>query len=570
MNISRFTTQILLFSFLPFAVFAQQYFDQSANLGISGNYGTHSAPPGGGLSFVDFNGDGLDDLTFATEAGQELMFYENMGDHFSLVSPAFVSNTEEQTQVIWVDFDNDGDKDLFVVSSVGPNHMYENDGAMNFTEVTASLGLPVVDFHSGGATFGDIDQDGYLDLYVCQYDIANQGAENEMWKWDPSTNTYIDYTLTSGTGNGARLSFYSTFFDMDNDGDLDMYVVNDSGTQENSMYMNIGGGTFIDVSVPSLSNISIDAMNAAICDYDNDLDFDIYITDTNVAQLLQNNGNSTFTDVAVSAGVAESDWAWTGNFLDYDNDRDHDLYVSTYTPVNTVNGMYVNDGTGNFTEPLAATHGLTGNDTVSSYAHAVGDFNRDGLLDIALNNALSENFRLYVNQEISTNNFIQLDLEGTSSNKDAYGAFIELVIGGQTSIYHTHCIEGFNGQNSDIFHLGLGTETSIDQIVIHWPYPNSTTTLLNSDIVLNNIHHVIEGTGVVNTYTTDLCLTTHNVVLDPIPSQVYGASLDLNSSKAVQQNASVHFDAEVEINLTNGFSVPAGSVFEGEIKLCNN
>ena len=574
MKLSRTVRQISIFLLFPMLLSAQIYFDQGAGLGLSGNFGNHSAPPGGGVSFVDFNNDGLDDLTFATEAGSEIMFYENKGDHFELVTPSFISNTYEQTHILWVDIDNDDDKDLFVVSSNGPNLLYQNNGvingALNFTDETAALGLPVVTFPTGGANFADIDQDGFLDLYVSQYDIANQGAPNEMWKWDTSTNTYIDYTQTSGTGNGNRLSFYSSFFDMDLDGDLDMYVVNDSGTQENSMYMNIGGGSFIDVSVPSLSNISIDAMNAAICDYDNDMDFDIYITDTNEAQLLQNNGDNTFTNVAVAAGVAETDWAWTANFLDYDNDRDHDLYVSTYTPVGSQNAFYVNDGNGGFTEPLDASYGLTGNDTVSSYSHAIGDFNNDGLLDITMNNALNNDFRLYANQEISTNNIIKLDLEGTSSNKDAYGAYIEVVINGLTRIYHTHSVEGFNSQNSDIFHVGIGSETSIDHIVIHWPFTNSIDTLYNSDITINHVHHVIEGTGVASAYGLKLCLTSNNVVMDPIPSQVYGATIDVNSSSEVQSNATVVFNAQFEINLLNGFYVPVGSVFEGEIKNCSN
>ena len=82
---------------------AQEFYSQESNIGITGGFGDHIFDGGGGISFVDFNGDGYDDLTFSTEQGQDVMFYENKGGYFELVDPPFVSNTDETKQVVWVD-----------------------------------------------------------------------------------------------------------------------------------------------------------------------------------------------------------------------------------------------------------------------------------------------------------------------------------------------------------------------------------------------------------------------------------------------------------------------------------
>jgi len=363
---------ILIFSFGFSTLSAQIFYRQEANLGIVGNFGADIWFGGGGVSFTDFNQDGLDDLTFGTEAGQNIRFFENKGDHFEEIMPFMISNTYENRQIVWVDYDNDGDKDFFACATDGPNLLYENNGNMQFTDVTAAKGLPVVTKFTSGASFADIDEDGYLDLYISQFELPNGGV-NEMWKWNPNMQQYVDFTASSGTDNGVRTTYCTSFFDFDNDDDLDMYVINDNLAHENSLYMNQGNGSFIDVSVPSLTNIAIEAMNAGIGDFDNDGDFDIYITDTENAVLFQNNGNSTFTDVTATRNVTATEWSWTGNFFDYDNDRDLDLYVSNEEPA--TNRFFVNDGTGTFTEPLGNSGGLTNSDNIPTYTNAIGDYN---------------------------------------------------------------------------------------------------------------------------------------------------------------------------------------------------
>lgn len=564
----KYSLGILLLFLSASSALSQVYYQQESNLGIVGHFGQDIWFGGGGVSFADFNQDGLDDLTFGTEAGQNIKFYENKGGHFEEVIPPYVVNTFENRQIVWVDYDNDGDKDFFACAGDGPNRLYENNGSMSFSDVTASVGLPVVTKFTSGASFADIDEDGFLDLYITQFELPN-GGENEMWRWNPNMNQYQDYTATSGTSNGVRTSYCASFFDYDNDDDLDLYVINDSYSMENSMYMNLGNGIFVDVSVPSLSNLAIEAMNAGIGDFDNDHDLDIYITETENAVLLQNNGNSTFTDVTTSYSAEVTEWSWTGNFFDYDNDRDLDLYVSS-EDIGTPNRFFVNDGTGNFTEPLINSGGLANADDIHSYTNAIGDYNNDGRSDIMVQPQGLMNFRLYSNQENSDHNFIKLHLQGVDSNKDAYGAWLDVWVDGVRTIIQTHSVVAYHCQNSDNINIGIGNASSIDSIVVNWPYGSNVDTLYNSDILINGMNEVTEGIGVTASYNTPICVWNHDVVVNPIPSQNYGATINLDSSSKIIPGSDVLFQAQNTITLDSGFEVKAGAEFHAEINFCGN
>lgn len=568
---------LVLLVFLLFytvAVSAQDYYAQEYNLNIIGTYGFELFHGGGGVSFVDWNADGLDDLTFATSQGEDPIFFKNTGDGFEEVNPPLVSNTYEHKQIIWIDYDNDGDKDLFISTYDGPNLLYANDGSMNLTDVTASVGLPTADIETFGITFADVTMDGYLDFYQSNHgQNGSAGEENEFYVYDPVSATYTDQTIAAGIGNGVRLSFCSAFFDFDRDNDLDLYVANDKVSQENSLYMNLGGGTFVDVSIPTNTNIAINAMNTVISDYNNDGYFDIYVTNDNTqpAALLENNGNNTFSDVTSSAGVSFLRNGWTGNFIDYDNDEDLDLYVASYdVGINNPSAMYVNDGSGVFTEPFATSGGLDGMDTIGAHVNAYGDFNNDGRLDIAVSRIFEENFSLFSNNEENSNNYIAINLTGVLANRDAYGVTMEVWTNGSSRLYSTHSTHAYLSQNSDKIILPIGTKTAIDSLEIYWPSATGLETILGSDLMVNGINEIEEGSGVTSSYTSKLCLDNHDVAVSPIPSQIYGASQLLTSSSRVVNGSSVEFKSDVEITLGNDFEVEAGAIFTAEISNCSN
>ncbi len=553
---------------------SQVFYPQASNLNIDGAFGTNILG-GGGISCADFNNDGYDDLTFATENGKDIYFYENKIDHFELVNPPFVSNTNESKQVLWIDYDNDGDKDLFVSAYGATNKLYENDGAMNLTDVTTTVGLPSVINYTYSANFGDLDKDGDLDLYIANHGL-NQGENNTFYEFDLSTKTYIDKTISSGLANGLRQSFATVFFDFDMDGDLDIYIANDrlpGGTaDQNTLYRNEGSLYFLDVSVPSNSHIAIFAMNTAVADADLDGDFDIYVTNIGQSAYLENNGDSTFSDVSIENGTTFDRYGWGANFLDCNNDRYEDLYVCHRIPIgesNPVNAFYLNNKDGTFSEPFYDSGGLAGIDTDTSFVNAILDYNNDGNQDIIVSK-MQDNFELFSNHENNKNNFIKLDLIGSESNINAIGALIELSVNGQKSYFQKHCSTGFQSQHSDYTHLAIGAAENIEYVKVYWPYGNNIDIIDGADLSINKLNVVQENDGLINVKHLDLCKQFHNIQVNPIPSQKYGASEILTSTTIVTDDANVHFQSEQEILLNPGFEVSASAEFFAEIELCGN
>ena len=565
----KFSSTILSLFLFRYTCFAQEFYPQELNLNIVGEFGTTEFGGGGGISFVDFNQDGLDDLTFGTENLEEIIFYENKGDHFELVNPPFVSVVEESKQLVWVDYDNDNDKDFFVSTYNGEFYLFENDGNMNFSDVTDAKGLANSHADTYSANFADIDQDGWLDLYIGRYGEEIIGDTNSMFRYDPNVNSYVNVTDQTGTSNGFRETLATAFFEFDMDGDLDLYVSNDRVNFENSLYMNLDNLVFVDVSVPSQSNSSVNAMNAGVADFDDDGFFDIYITHTSSAVMLKNNGNNTFTDLANSSGTILNQHAWCGNFLDFDHDEDEDLYVCT-TNQNLANAFLVNQNNGNFTEPLTATGGIAGMDTLDSFTNVIGDFNNDGRQDIAVSRDLDADFSLYSNNEETTNNFVKLKLTGTNSDIEAYGALVEVWINNNAKIYQKHSTVGYQSQNSDDMIIGIGSNASIDSLVIKWPYPNSMDTFLDSQLLINGTNELKEADPNVASYLTPLCLVNHAVSVSPTPSHIYGASNILNSSSSIIDGSAVLFQAENTIGLDIDFEVKVGAEFTAEIDVCGN
>ena len=563
---------ILTSSLISCQIFGQEFYPQESNLGITGGFGDHIFDGGGGISFVDFNGDGYDDLTFATELGEEIMFYENKGNTFELVDPPFVSNIEETKQIVWVDYDNDGDKDLFVGTFEASDKLYQNDGNMVFTDVTATVGLPTTDSDTHSANFADLDQDGWLELYIARYGEAIIGDTNSLYSYNSNTDYFDCVTSTSGTGNGFQESLATAFLDFDNDGDLDLYVSNDRLPMSNALYMNIGNLSFVDVSVPSQTNAFVFAMNAAVADYDEDGWMDIYITNVDNSILYKNNGDNTFTDMAGSANVYLDRFCWAGNFFDFDNDKDLDMYVCTSTePHQDVPNAFLINDNGIYSEPYYASGGLGGNDWESSYSNAMGDLDNNGRVDFAVSKEMTYDFDVWTNHEDNANNFIKLDLTGADSHLDAYGTVVETWINGNKTITQKHCTVGYQSQHSEYLIIGLGTAATVDSLVIKWPFPNSVDLIPNSMILINGMNEVTENLGVTDSYFQNICFSgDHEVVLNPIPSQTYGSIFELSSSSEVIATSIVKFQSQKKVSLEIGFEVQVGAEFTAEINICGN
>ncbi len=474
------------------------FIDEATSLGMAETCG--DTPIGNGITFFDYNNDGWDDITLPSEAGQSLRFFKNVNGSFVEDNINIPSNTSQHKQVNWVDFDNDGDKDLYVTSNASSNKLYSNDGSLNFTDITVASQLPTTTIFTYGAAWGDYNNDGFLDVFLSNRDV-NEVVPNYLYK-NNGDGTFTNVSVTAGILNVSDLTFCAAFLDFNNDGWQDIYVSNDRIENPNVLYKNNGDGTFSDVSVSSNTNLMIGAMSVTVEDYNNDGWLDIYVTNTSEGNVfLKNNGDETFTNVAINNGTTFNSIAWGAVFLDADNDMDLDLYVSGLldgsNPSYLSAAFYENDGTGQFSIPNT---GFT-NDYRESYSNAIGDVDNDGLPEIIVSNTNDENIFIWKNETVTTNNWLKVNLEGVQSNRDGIGSFIEISINGDKQYRYTLCGEGYLGQNSGTETFGLGTNTTIDYVKVNWLSGNEDILY---NVSANQTLNILEGSGTLSTYEYNL------------------------------------------------------------------
>ena len=524
----------LIFSNLSNAQLAFE--DVATQVGVNYSYG--DSEYGGGVSFADFNNDGWDDITYATEDGAQIYFFENNNGVFNLVTLNGISNTYKTKQVIWIDYDNDGDKDLFVTAIEGVNEFYRNDGGMNFTNISSTIGFFQTDLFTYGTSFGDIDNDGDLDAFISNRTSTEQNQRNYLYRNDEGT--FVDITQSSGIpiedeeGNeNSQLSFCTIFFDYNKDGFQDIYLANDKTDNINRLYKNLGNGTFEDVSVASGSGIAVNAMTTTLGDYNNDGWFDIYITNTQSSQagngnvLLKNNGDGTFTNVAEETGTTFNSLAWGAVFLDADNDTLLDLYVSGGFDGSIGSflsaAFYHQQNDGIFVIPQNI--GFE-NDTRKSFSNAIGDINNDGKPDIIVCNDTENNF-LWENKTTNTNNWLKVKLEGVTTNRDGIGNTIEIFINGRSQYRYTLAGEGYISQNSYHEFFGLGEATEVDYVKVTWTGTNTEDIIY--DVNANQSITIKEGIGVL---TSNDIQTNSLFSLYPNPSYDGVFKLSVNNNKS--------------------------------------
>ena len=463
----RNITSLLIFAFVG-TINAQITFSEvatSAGVGLS----CGDTFLGNGITFYDYDGDGWDDLTINTDGSSALRFFRNLGGIFSEEFLLLPLESYQSKQVNWVDFDNDGDKDLFVTSDTEAVRLYENTGNLNFQDISQAAGFPDVNMYSYGASWGDYNNDGYLDVFISNRDEVTNNIPNFLYK-NNGDGTFTNVTVSAGLITTANSSFCSAFFDFNNDGWQDIFVANDRIVFPNFLYKNNGDGTFTEVGADSGAGIYMNAMSATVDDFNHDGWFDLYITNTSVGNVfLMNNGDETFTDITASTGTAFNGWGWGAVFLDTENDADLDLYISGMLSSSNINlipyAFYENKNSGLFSEPLATGFEL---DDESSFSNAIGDYNKDGRVDIAVSNDEASDIFLWRNDTNTNNYWLKIKLEGTISNRDGIGSVIEIGIDGNKQYRYTLCGEGYLSQNSQTEQFGIGTNTSVDYVKVKW------------------------------------------------------------------------------------------------------
>ncbi len=442
---------------------------------------------GGGVCFFDVNRDGFDDLTLCQSGSDILLYLNNEGVFEEPVSIA--PNSGEAKSATWVDYDNDGDYDLFVTRKHGAWSLYRNDGDLfNLIEVTESAGLPLTNYETYAASWADVNRDGYLDLYIANYN--SNGITNQLFISN-GDGTFTDQSPSNPANDGSWYSFLGFFLDYNQDLWPDLFVINDRLEVSNHIYRN-DSGSFTPVTEELGLTDHFFAMNASTADFDHDGDLDLYVSNNPFGnRLYRQNNDLSFTNVAEELGVAVFDHSWSALWIDYDNDSYEDLHVacSPFWNQPGQNRFFKNNGDGTFTEQTAQA-GLN-SDKGWSHSTAMGDLNNDGFADFFVVNDAPYFSKLW-QATPNTNNYIKVFLEGTASNRDGIGSWIHLFVNGEKLIRYTHIGEGYMTQNSATKIFGVRDAELADSLHVLWPSGHIDRFYALST---NATYHIVEGSG---------------------------------------------------------------------------
>lgn len=487
-----------------------QFLEKSASMGIN-QFHRNALLVGGGATFFDYNLDGFIDL-YVTGGGESDRLYHNYNNErfidVSLRSKIWNYTKSRLTSgVISGDINNDGCIDLFLTTSdASANLLLINNCDGTFTNQAVSY--DVLDTsRSMGAAFLDVNQDGYLDIYVLNY------IENSKFTYDDNNDvngyahecypnflylskgnlTFEESAEIYGVNNiGCSLAVAAS--DIDGDGYTDLYLANDYGewVKPNAAYIsnypNIG---FTDSSSDYGLGLGVYGMGIAIGDPDKNRRKDYYVTNIGKNSLLSQKQSRNFYDISESSNVGNEKMesghnvtSWGTFFFDYDNDMDEDLFVSngfigTAPFLNTSktdpNKLYENDGSGVFFD---VSKEMSIDSDFYNRGAIYGDYDNDGDLDIfcATIDGVIESDQhslLFQNQSRNNNNWIQFSLEGTIVNRDGYGALLKVFIGNSISIRELYSSGSFASQSSTIVHFGLADNESIDSVEVKWDVNHS-------------------------------------------------------------------------------------------------
>lgn len=308
--------------------------------------------PSDGATWADSDNDGDLDCYVVNWYNTKNLFYNNTGvGAFTQTQNAIETSGGYCETASWGDYDNDGLLDLYVTRSGGTiatnkNLLFHNEGGNAFTKVLT--GTPVTDaFISRSVNWTDIDSDGDLDLFV-----SNENDQNENLYRNDGAGVFTKLTNGPLLNNGGK-TMSSSWGDYDNDGDLDVFLANDQGND--GLFRNEGHFNFTKITTDTVSNCGGNSFSSAWSDIDNDGDIDLYVTNSFGTTslwpnfLFLNNGNGSFTRVGNTAPATDLDWSYGCAFGDYDNDGFEDLAVATcrYNSVDRPDLLYHNDGNSN-------------------------------------------------------------------------------------------------------------------------------------------------------------------------------------------------------------------------------
>ncbi len=467
----------------------------------------------GGVAVFDYDGDGWPDVYVTNGAPfpfvrktdstycNRLFRNNHNGTFTDVTAHAGVAGEGYAMGVAVGDYDNDGHPDLFV-TGLKSNKLYHNRGDGTFEDVTDAAGLGGELGWSMGAVWLDYDNDGLLDLFVVRYlawdpakDPGCSSQPNGVRRYchprayGPMTNLlyhneghgrFRDVSKESGIGLYLGKGMSAAMGDADGDGRLDIFVTNDN--MPNFLFDNEGHGKFRDIALGAGVAYSEDgklvsAMGADFRDYDNDGREDLFFTalSDELFTLYRNVGGNQFASMSALSRLAAESRQYAGygaGMYDFNNDGYKDIFVAGGHVLDNVeldssrksrqpNLVFLNQGNGTFAvEPLPGEAFHRG--------AAFGDFNRDGKVDVVVTR-LNEKPLVLENVSPGAGHWIGLRLVGTRSNRDGIGAMVHIATAAGEQWNRVTTAVGYASASDPIVHFGLGRETTVRSIEIAWP-----------------------------------------------------------------------------------------------------
>ena len=437
---------------------------------------------GMGIAVGDYDGDGWPDL-YVTQYGRSILYHNNGDGTFTDVTEkAGVGAPGWSSSAAWFDYDNDGRLDLFVCR--------------------------FVDFDKSKNKF--CGNERTKERYYC---VPTAYEPTRSWLFHNNGNgTFTDVSEESGIAKALGKAWGVVATDINDDGWMDLFVAND--TVANFLFLNKGNGKFEEAGIRAGVAYSMDGrprsgMGVDSADFDNDGHQDLFVTnvDQEMYSLYRNNGDLTFDDLAGPLGLGKLTRLMSGwglKFFDYDNDGDLDLFIANGHPDDKIEA---HSARVTYREPLLLFHGEKGKlintsaaagpafaTSLAARGMAVGDFDNDGAVDVlvAVNDGAPV---LLKNNAAAGNHWLGLRLVGKTANPDAIGAKVTWKAGDLVRSRLKIGGGSYLSAHDPRLVLGIGKRSRIDRLEISWPKPGGRTEAF-TDLPIDRYITIVEGGGI--------------------------------------------------------------------------